>query len=162
MKGGRKGHGNVLNSIHISGNVDADLLQQLTGYGAGNHAAGRFPRGRTASSSVVPKSIFRIVGEVRMRRAVGGGEVTVIRGVLVLVSNDESDGSAGGFSFEESTEPFDLIGLFARCRKFRLTGPSSIQLSLDGFDVQLESSRTAIDDSSQCLSMRFSKRREFE
>ena len=80
-------------------------------------------------------------------------QVLIILRVLVLVPDDESDGTARRFAFEDATEQFHLIGFLSRGGDFALAWTTTVQFLLYERHVDVDAWRHAVDDTSDSLTM---------
>jgi hypothetical protein len=81
---------------------------------------------------------------------------------LVGIANDETDGGACRFSFEDATEPLDLVFFFSACGQLRLAWLATIQIGLNGIVVNDEPSRATVDYTTNCGAMGFPKSGQIE
>ena len=132
----------------ISPERDAVLLQNLAGnrpgYAARNRLAGR----GAPPAARVAYAVFRLIREVGVRRTEDAEHIVVVGGVLVGVPDHETDGRARRLSLVDAGEELDLVALLARRSQPRLAGPPTVQFLLDALEIELDTSRTAVDDAS--------------
>ena len=55
-------------------------------------------------------------------------QVVVVVGMLILVSHQETDGTAGGFSFKNAGKNLHFVSFLARRRQSALTGAATVKL----------------------------------
>ena len=70
-----------------------------------------FPRRRTSAASRVADAVLHVVGIVGVGGAVHLGDVVIVRRMLVLVPDDESDRRAGRLPFVNAGEKLHLVRL---------------------------------------------------
>ena len=106
---------------------------------------------------MIANTIFIIIGVVGMGRTEQTAQVLIVLRVLILVSDDESDGAARRFAFEDTTEQFYLIRFLPRCGDFALSWATTVQLLLYERYVDVDAWRHAVDDPSDSLTMTLAK-----
>src|SRR5688572_26238219 len=130
-------------------------VQDFSRHRPGGHAANCFTRRSTSPALPVSDAVFRFVGEIRMRRAVGRFHLRVSVGACVLVQHQDGNRRAQRAALEYAGENLAAVSFVARSDDPALTGPTAIKLALDVFFAQLNSRRAAIDDNTDATAMRF-------
>ncbi len=77
--------------------------------------------------------------------------------MLVLVTDDKTDRTACGHSFEQSRKNLNRIALLAGCRDGRLPRTTAVKLVLHTFEVYSDSCGHTVYHSADCCSVTFSK-----
>ena len=77
--------------------------------------------------------------------------------MLVLVSDDETDGASRGFPFKNSGEELHPVIFLSWSSQKALSRPSSVQFTLDKLLVDFDAGRKSVDDSAYSRSVAFSE-----
>jgi len=93
---------------------------------------------------------------------VGVGDVSVVSGTLVCVSDHEGDWSPGCFAFEYAGEDFNEVAFFAGGSVSALSRFPSVEEDLNVFFAEGQSCRTAVNNCSEGFSMGFAPGGDFE
>jgi len=120
--------------------------QQFPGHRPGGYPGGGFPSRGPAAAPVVPEAVFLFVGEIAVSRPIHMAEVFIVAAPDVAVPDDEGDGRAGRFPFENPGEDLDLVRLPPGRRARSLSGFAPLQIRLDVRRRQLQKRRAAVDD----------------
>ena len=152
------------------------------GYGAIDSANGRYPRekfcacdcleecfrdgacgyatdglaGRTsAPAAVIAETVLEVVAEVCMPRSVPLGNVGIVFAVLVFVKNDERNGRARRFAFENAGKNFHLVLFVTGGRDLALARTPAVQFGLNHLFGNRETCGASIEDGSNGGTMGF-------
>ncbi len=166
VEGGRERHGDVLNALDVSADLDAEGGEDLACDRAGHYARHRFPSRGPAAAANVAESVFDLVREV----CVGGSErvfqVVVVCRARGRVGDRKSKWRARGHqrtvALHHARKPLNLIRFFAGSRQGRLARASTGEFSLNHCQVKRESSWTSVHDAAHGHAMRLAKRRQSE
>jgi hypothetical protein len=82
--------------------------------------------------------------------------------MLVIVVNNESDGTSCGFPFENAAQQFHFVGLMTTCRDAALPRASPVKFILDEIHVDFYTCGETVYHSPHGLTMAFTKRRQCE
>jgi len=138
-------------------NFNAALLQDFHCDGPCGDAGGCFASGGASAAAVVSVCVFLVEGEIGVSGAEEVADFFVFGGVLVLVVNDEADGGAGCFAFEDAGEDFDGVGFFALGDDFALAGFAAVHFFLDDGVGHFEAGADAFEDAADGFAVGFAE-----
>lgn len=154
----------------ILGDVLADLAREgddidrfwecFEGDCAADDAAEGFAAGGAAAASVVAVAEFVLPDAVGM----AGSEVVgvVILAALVGILDDDADGGAEGFVFENAAEDLGVVGFGAAGSDGGLAWPAAIEVILDVGCGEVDACGAAVDDGAQGGTVGFAEGGEAE
>ena len=116
----------------------------------------------TSAATVVADTIFIIIGVVGMGRTEQTAQVLIVLRVLVLVPDDESDGTARRLPFKDAAEQFHLVCFLPRRSDMALSRTATVQFLLDEFQVDVDACRHPVDHAAYGLTVTFSEGRQRE
>ena len=119
-----------------------DFLGQCAGRDPPDGLAG----GAATAAVRIADAELGIVGEVRVRGAVGQLHLGVGGGALVGVAHEQGNRRAGGAAFEDAGKDLDGIGLLARRGDVTLAWAPAVELGLDFSGGYWQARRAAVDD----------------
>ena len=90
-----------------------------------------------------------------MPRSVPFGDVGIVFAVLVFVKNDERNGRASRFAFENAGKYLHLVLFVTGGRDLSLTWAPAVQFGLDHFFGNREAGGASIEDGSNGRTMGF-------
>lgn len=133
--------------LHVADDLGAELgLEQGLGDRPGGDPGGGLAGAGAAAAPVVAAAVFLVVAEVCVSRPVGLGDLAVVLGAGVLVSDQDRDRRAGGLAFKEPGQDLGLVGLLALRDQPALARSPAVELGLDQRFGDGEPGRTAIED----------------
>ena len=138
------------------------LFQNLCSNSSGRHTPDGLTTGRTATTPIIPKTVFGIKAVICMAGTVILCNLAVICGDLGGIADHQGDGSTGGLSVKDTGQNLHLIGFFTLCSDSTGAGFTAIQIFLNLFFGERKSGGTAVHDDTQCLSVGFSPGSDLE
>lgn len=130
-------------------------LEDFAGDGTGGDAGGGFAGGGAAAALDHTATIFGIVGEVGVGRAVGLPHFVVGGRAGIFIGDVEGDGGAQGFVMVDAGEDLDGIGFLARGSDIALTGPAAVEVVLDILCGEGEAGGASINDDADGTAVAF-------
>ena len=155
-------YGNVAHLRGIGRNAYAQLPERGLGKRSSHTAGNGYACRRASTASVVAQSVFLEISIIGMRRAEHVAQIVVVAGVLIGVSNDETDGRTGRTALKHAAEQLNLVGLFARRGDAALARSSASQLVADELHIDTYARRHPVYHSSYGLTVAFAERSEPE
>ena len=144
------------------GDAHPELSQEDLCKRSAHHTAHGFA-GRTASATaMVANAVFALVGEIGVGGSEDVAQVVVVGGMVLGVAHEKSDGGAGGASFKDAGEEFDLIGFAAWGGEAALSRSAAIELVLNEIGVDVDAGGHAVDDAAYADAVAFAEGGEAE
>ena len=111
---------------------------------------------------MVANAVFALVGEIGVGGSEDMAQVVVVGGVVLGVAHEKSDGGAGGASFKDAGEEFDLIGFAAWGGEAALSRSAAVELVLNEIGVDVDAGGHAVDDAAYADAVAFAEGGEAE
>ena len=134
-------------------NGDAFLLEHQFGQSTAHTAADGDTGRRTSATTMVADAVFQIIGVVGVGRTEQATQVLIVLRVLVLVSDDESDGTARRFPFKDAAEQFHLVCFLSRGGDMALSRTATVQFLLDERQIDIHTWWHPVDNTSDSLTV---------
>ena len=144
------------------GDAHPELSQEDLCKRPAHHTAHGFAGRTTPAAAMVANAVFALVGEIGVGGSEDVAQVVVVRGVVLGVAHEKSDGGAGGAAFKDAGEEFDLIGFAAWGGEAALSRPAAVELVLNEIGVDVEAGGHAVDDAAYADAVAFAKGGEAE
>ena len=144
------------------GDAHPELSQEDLCKRPAHHTAHGFAGRTTPAAAMVANAVFALVGEIGVGGSEDVAQVVVVRGVVLGVAHEKSDGGAGGASFKDAGEEFDLIGFAAWGGEAALSRSAAVELVLNEIGVDVEAGGHAVDDAAYADAVAFAKGGEAE
>ena len=111
---------------------------------------------------MVANAVFLMIGVVGVGRTEQTTQVLIVLRVLVLVPDDESDGTARRLPFKDAAEQFHLVCFLSRCGDMALSWTAAVQFLLDECQIDIHTRRHPVDDTSDGLTVTLAEGRQSE
>jgi len=119
---------------------------QFLGHDAGGDARHRFTRARATTPAIVPKAVFRVVGVVRVTRAILVLDVGIVATALVLVTNQDREARASGAALEHTAQNFGRVRFLPLGDEPTLAGLAAVQVDQQILHGKRDARGATIDD----------------